>query len=175
MICIHRQEFWDYGLGGDTSLSQPFHAVCHLFRYLNQEPSSREDAVTVWNTSIKLWTRFVLLSPCLLTPPIQPWTNALPPKSPHHGVITRRTASAPFPLLPKSYTIFCSHPQLRLELWLLGKSRDMHFERTQGLAFVCSGAAAKTAAVSHLGPQTNKYGAYRDMRPNQAAQINIYF
>lgn len=176
MICIRHQDFWEYGSGGDTSLSQPFHVVCHLFRYLNQEPSSRKDAVTVWNTSIKLWTRSTLLPPCLLRPPIQPWARApSPPRSPHHGVITRQTASAPFPLLPKTYTIFCSHPQLRLELQLLGKSRDMHFERTQGLAFVCLGAATRTAAVSHLGPQPNKYGAYRDVQPNEAAQINIYF
>lgn len=168
MICIRHQDFWERGSRGDASLSQPFHAVCHLFRYLNREPSSREDTVTVWNMSIKLWTLFMLLPPYLITPPILRWARApCPPRSPRRGVII---PSSPFPLPPQTYTIFCSGPQLRIEPWLLGESRAMYFGRGQG-RFGCLG----TAAVSHLGLQANKYGAYREVRPNQAAYINIYF
>lgn len=172
MICIRHQDFWAHGSRGDASLSQPFHAVCHLFRYLNREPSSRKDAVTVWNMSIKLWTLFMLLPPCLITPPILCWAHEpSPPRSLHHGVIT---ASFPFPPPPHTYTIFYSRPQLWMKLRLLGESREKYFGKGQGW-FGCSGAAAGTEAVSRLGPQANKYGAYREVWPNQAAYINIYF
>lgn len=98
MICIRHQDFWERGSRGDASLSQPFHAVCHLFRYLNREPSSREDTVTVWNMSIKLWTLFMLLPPYLITPPILRWARApLSPKEPspwgYHPFISLSTAT----------------------------------------------------------------------------------
>ena len=49
-----------------------------------------------------------------------------------------------------------------MEPRLLGERREMYFGRGQGW-FGCSGAAAGTVAVSHLGPQANKHGAYREV------------
>lgn len=61
-----------------------------------------------------------------------------------------------------------------MEPQLLSKSRDMYFGRGQGW-FGCSGAAVGTVTASHLGPQANKYGTYREALPNQAVYTNIYF
>lgn len=79
-------------------------------------------------------------------------------------------ASSPFPPLPQSCKIFCNGPQLWVEAQLL--MREGRRILREG---IFGARGNQDSAVSHLDHQANKYGAYREVLPNQSAYINIDF